>query len=249
MVPYSGGGRVLVIIDGKSKLNIINLDRCFGGNGQRASISSSVLRDTVQDLLGIGLSDDKLMSVTNGWRTGYFVVDVVNVSDEILFHHSLVIAVCSRARHKLSMSNNPNYFIPLNSCEVFDMTVDNPGSSTNHVKMTLDLHTSTALIGRDDLEITLGRLGLQHEAIDGIVNIYAVVRPIDNTKSTVDIGKDAVFRFEKSWVRPWIILIVATSTLIPRAKTQRVFMLLILIASLPRSIRRRRGHIKSKAST
>jgi hypothetical protein len=122
----------------------------------------------------------------------------------IFFHHSLIIAICSRARHTyLGIPQLPEcYFVPLNSYDIVDMTGDDvpiAGPSNTDI-MTLDLHTSTMLIARDDLDITLRQLGLQHEAIDGVVDIYAVVRPVDGANSAADIGKDAVFRFEKSWV-------------------------------------------------
>jgi hypothetical protein len=43
---------------------------------------------------------------------------------------------------------------------------------------TLDLHTNTALIGREDLDVTLSELHLEEEIVGGVVDIYAVLRKI-----------------------------------------------------------------------
>ena len=89
-------------------------------------------------------------------------------------------------------------------------TAASPQNLTTH--QTLDIHTITALIGRDNLDVSLGDLGLHHEAHDDVLNIYAVIRQLEleNTKEEdvaeqmveeeLDIGKNAVFRFGKRWV-------------------------------------------------
>jgi hypothetical protein len=71
---------------------------------------------------------------------------------------------------------------------------------------TIDLHTTCALIGRDELDITLEQLGLQHETVGGVLDLYAVIRPLPNKSDHLGkaedeyIGKDAAFRADKSWV-------------------------------------------------
>ena len=108
----------------------------------------------------------------------------VNVS----FHHSLIISICSRERH--------DFF------DFFDGTFEASVLGPSIVE-SLDLHTATALIGRNDIDITIGQLGLQHDAkeTDGVVGIYAVVRVAERTQSqSRGIGKDAVFRFSDRWV-------------------------------------------------
>lgn len=79
---------------------------------------------------------------------------------------------------------------------------------------TLDIHTITALIGRENVDVSLGDLGLHHEAVNDVLNIYAVIRQLETEKTDemeediaeeriqedVDIGKNAIFRFDKKWV-------------------------------------------------
>lgn len=142
--------------------------------------------------------------------------------EEIFFHHSLVIAVCSGSRHRsLGADGLLDYkVVPLgleklsqSNSSILDTedTVQAPAPPSPTPNQTLDISTVTALIGRDNLDVSLGDLGLQHETVDEILNIYAVVRQLGTEKRNeedseeeievaIDIGKNVIFRFDEKWV-------------------------------------------------
>ena len=71
MVPYSKGARFLIIVEAKSQLRIFKMDHTFGGTDKRAVVSWSTLRETVQTLLGLSPTENKVMFVANGWKTKF----------------------------------------------------------------------------------------------------------------------------------------------------------------------------------
>lgn len=69
-------------------------------------------------------------------------------------------------------------------------------------KKTIDLHTATSLIGRlDGLDMSIGSLGLQEHATDGVLTLYSVIRTYrDGENNDGSVGKEVIFRFHSSWV-------------------------------------------------
>ena len=78
MVPLSARhGRLIIVIDGKSRLRTFNLDHSLGGNGPRARLSISDLRDMVHTLAGVDSSEAKVMSIINGWKNEYSAINLL----------------------------------------------------------------------------------------------------------------------------------------------------------------------------
>ena len=70
--------------------------------------------------------------------------------------------------------------------------------AVNVAEPTLDLHTNSALIGTEALDVTLRDLGIAEEAVNGIVELYAVVRrPINDGNQ---VGLNQVYRISGCWV-------------------------------------------------
>jgi hypothetical protein len=151
--------------------------------------------------------------------------------DEVQFHHSLVISICSNNRHPYGRQNFSNS--PANSssdgmmdiendsesftCSALEVEVED-NSSTNDNSMetdsptsvatpqeikTLDLFTASSLIGTGNLDISIKDLWLHEYAIDGVLTLYTVIRHLGkNTDSWNQFGKEAIFSFNKSWACP-----------------------------------------------
>src|SRR5947207_1461782 len=73
---------------------------------------------------------------------------------------------------------------------------------------TLDLHTGTALIGREDQDITLESLHLRQEAVNGTLDLYVVIRLLDSSRAVRthlqnDVGLSEIYRFANHWVSPF----------------------------------------------
>ena len=151
--------------------------------------------------------------------------------DEVQFHHSLVISICSNKRHPYGQQNFSNS--PANSSSAGMMDIENDSesftgpaleaevednSSTDDNSMepdpptsiatpkeikTLDLYTASSLIGTGNLDISIKDLCLHEYEIDGVLTLYAVIRHFGkNTGSWNKLGKEAIFSFNKSWVCP-----------------------------------------------
>ena len=122
--------------------------------------------------------------------------------DSIQFHKSLVVVICKHVVH-----GKCDDYVPMKVEAEQDMSevVSTDYNEVSESNMALDLYTSTALIGRDDLDITLENLLLQQEAVRGTLTLYAVLRPIGNdgavsTNGLNDIGANEIFRFSNHWV-------------------------------------------------
>ena len=83
---------------------------------------------------------------------------------------------------------------------------DEPISETNSparhttTGYTLDLHTVTALVGREDLDVTLEKLRLLEEAKNGVLDLYAVIRQVDIPNQGTDTSWSDVFKLANYWV-------------------------------------------------
>ena len=76
-----------------------------------------------------------------------------------------------------------------------------PARVTSNKAVTLDLHTKTAFIGRDDLSIDLRGLRLQEEQVGGCVDIYAVPRVLESGGSVIPhTGKEGLYKLMNCWV-------------------------------------------------
>lgn len=71
MIPCNPRGRRLIVVHGHSSFETFALDRCFGGDQDRAKVTVSELGETIQELLGSSLGEGKQWSVLNGLRDGY----------------------------------------------------------------------------------------------------------------------------------------------------------------------------------
>ena len=132
------------------------------------------------------------------------------VSDNIQFHHTLVIAVCSEKRHSMVGRTFP---CPTETTET--ATSDIKANTPTGPKKTIDLHTAASLIGRlDGLDMSLGDLRLHEHAKDGVLTLYSVVRTYrDGDSSDGSVGKEDIFRFRNGWVNS------ASATLITSRKS------------------------------
>ena len=67
----------------------------------------------------------------------------------------------------------------------------------------LDLHTKTAMIGREDSSVTLDALRLHEEAIDRVVDLYVVIREAEtSTNQSYAVGLENLYMLTASWVLP-----------------------------------------------
>ena len=149
--------------------------------------------------------------------------------DEVQFHHSLVISICSNNRHPYSHRNFSNSSENPSSDEMIDVdddsesfaglasdveVEDNSLKDDNSMEIdpltsvatpqdlkTLDIHTASSLIGTGNLDSSIKDLCLHEYAIDGVLTLYAVTRHLEkDTESWNKFGKQAIFSFNKSWV-------------------------------------------------
>ena len=65
---------------------------------------------------------------------------------------------------------------------------------------TIDLHTSEAPIETSNLELTMGELGLRDCTIDGVLEIYAIVRKISGKPARANKGQATIFIHSERWV-------------------------------------------------
>ena len=122
------------------------------------------------------------------------------------FHRSLIIALCPIEVHFRTNDHEleDGYFElqAISSLSKFKTSENADSSSSGNASVTLDLHTKTALIGREDLDVSLEFLRLHEESIDGYIDIYAVTRILEKEK----IGdaycntKDRIYTLTNSWV-------------------------------------------------
>jgi hypothetical protein len=129
---------------------------------------------------------------------------VLSVSDFLQFHKSLVIAVCNSDCH-LNFSDRSK------PAEGYHFVHDTPSQQVSRRELvkvpekdsvTIDLHTKTALIGREDVDVSLGFLRLQDEEIGGCIDIYAVPRILEDTTSASNVhSMESLYRVSNSWVR------------------------------------------------
>lgn len=75
-----------------------------------------------------------------------------------------------------------------------------PAEAVTRGSVELDLHTTTALIGRTDLDVTLDFLRLDEEATNGYIDIYAVPRVSDAVDNPYEVGKETMYRLSNCWV-------------------------------------------------
>ena len=121
-----------------------------------------------------------------------------DVRTNIHFYHSLVVCVCDLSQHFCDEMTHIRMAEQSPALFVHEEGSTNAASTSQSVRETLDLHTNTSLIGRAGLDITLHDLHLADEAIDGCVDIYAVVRQGEADGDV--IGLDAHYRYANCWV-------------------------------------------------
>lgn len=68
MIPSNPRGRRLIVVYGHSALEVFALDRCFGGDQDRATANLSTLKHTIQELLGKSNCEGKNWSVVDGFQ-------------------------------------------------------------------------------------------------------------------------------------------------------------------------------------
>jgi hypothetical protein len=124
-------------------------------------------------------------------------------SGNVKFYYSIVISVCDSDQHADDSGKMDQDFIRLEARSIKNTVQRSPpaasGSSSDSV--ILDLHTKIALIGRIDLDVTLGFLRLEEESVNGYIDLYVVDRDLSSESgSASEIGKDSLYRFKDSWV-------------------------------------------------
>jgi hypothetical protein len=70
MIPFQARGRRLIVVYENSSIETFALDRCFGGDGERARITYTVLSETLQELLGPSHCHGKKWFALNGFKAG-----------------------------------------------------------------------------------------------------------------------------------------------------------------------------------
>jgi hypothetical protein len=211
MLPLSPQGRRLIVIHRNSVMETFSLDHSFGGNQDRAIVEYSALRETLQELLGTSACEGKKWFVVNGMKTGFDLLKFTNARNQIRFHHSLIVAVCSEKRHSMA---GRSFHCPTDTKDVSSTDVNMTGP-----QKTIDLHTATSLIGRlDGLDMSLGDLRLHEYAINGVLTLYTVVRTYRHGDTHASVGKEEIFRFRSSWVIPLRIMLTSRKSQVLRAK-------------------------------
>ena len=124
-----------------------------------------------------------------------------DVRPNIHFHHSLVISICDANQHYCDGTIR----IRLAEEAPTTIVVEPEGSVpvpvvAQPLENTLDLHTDASLIGTESLDISLKDLRIGEEAVNGILNLYAVIRRPDSGGSH-QVGLTQVYRFAKCWVQ------------------------------------------------
>ena len=165
------------------------------------------------------------------------------VSENVQFHHTLVIAICSEKRHSMVGRTFP---CPTETKET--TTSDIKENTPTGPKKTIDLHTATSLIGRlDGLDMSLGDLRLHEHAKDGILTLYSVVRIFRHGDSNDgSVGKEDIFRFRNSWVISAYTTLIITTRKSPAPKAKRKKVMHVFC---PRYVYSRQFHIPNPRKT
>ena len=71
MLPNFPRGRRLIVVYRNSVIETFALDHSFGGNQDRAKVDYSTLGETLQELLGTSVCEEKKWFVVNGLKKGF----------------------------------------------------------------------------------------------------------------------------------------------------------------------------------
>lgn len=129
------------------------------------------------------------------------------IRNNIKFYHSLVVSICDYIQHSsegprtLPFSEDTSEVTIQLDKETFPINPPEPDET-----QTLDLHTKTALIATNNLNITLQELGFREEAIDDCVDIYAVAREVETFRE--EDGMFSVYRYKKCWVCTGLLILI-----------------------------------------
>ncbi|QDS73995.1 hypothetical protein FKW77_008649 [Venturia effusa] len=108
-----------------------------------------------------------------------------------------IVTVCSKNRH---VATQPA------AAEHDDVSMadahNNAVADFNSTHFTVDLHTAEAPIATDRLNLTIRQLGLEDTIVNGVLNLFAVVRQISNDDTARPNGKDGIYRAGASWELP-----------------------------------------------
>ena len=133
------------------------------------------------------------------------------IRDRIQFHQSLIVALCSSELHvRTDIPKLEDGYVELQTSSSLSKfqkseradSLNAVSSSSPNGSVTLDLHTKTALIGREDLDVSLEFLRLHEESIDGYIDLYAVTRSLETCPISSGYGNsmDRIYRLSNSWV-------------------------------------------------
>jgi hypothetical protein len=194
--------RLLIVVHGRSQFKVIKLDRSFGGSGDRAEVSIPRIQETVRRLINVN-GRSTCMSIANGLKDGSVPSEFwLTYRNMVRFHHSIVVSLCNEDQHASNNGTLHENFVRLETRSLrtsIRPVTTIPANNSDAGKITVDLHTKTALIGRLDQHVTLDYLRLDEEVTNGYIDIYAVPRQMDN-ENTFDVGKEAVYRLANCWV-------------------------------------------------
>jgi hypothetical protein len=110
-----------------------------------------------------------------------------------------IVAVCSKTRH-----------ITRRAAAALDDDVamantDVPNSAVadfNGMLTTVDLHTAEAPIATNRLDLTIHQLSLEDTIVNGVLNLFAVIRQVSSDASERPKGKDGIYLAAPFWEQP-----------------------------------------------
>lgn len=161
--------------------------RARGGDDQSSLFSQ--VSDTLDTRFGSQWTYSRRMELFNeNRRIGLFMSNLVPI-----------VAVCSKSRH-VSIQ-------PAAAGNVDDDTSTTDAQSNAHanfcsMQLTVDLHTAEAPIATTRLDLTIRQLGLEETIVNGVLNLFAVIRQVSTEDTVRPKGKDGIYLAGPAWELP-----------------------------------------------
>jgi hypothetical protein len=119
-----------------------------------------------------------------------------------------IVAICSKSRHVThhAAAADDDFVEDNDSVEDdhFAMT-DAPNNAVadfDSTRFTVDLHTSEAPIATNRLDLTIHQLGLEETIVNGVLNLFAVIRQVSSDAAERPKGKDGIYLAGSFWELP-----------------------------------------------
>ncbi|KAE9993630.1 hypothetical protein EG327_004151 [Venturia inaequalis] len=159
---------------------------CAQGSVDQSSLFSQI-SNTLEAKFGSQWSSFRRMELFNeNRRVGSFMTNFVPI-----------VAVCSKSRH-----------VVLQPAVAGNVDISRTDAQSNELadndarQFTVDLHTAEAPIAATRFDLTICQLGLEDTIVNGVLNLFAVVRQVSTDKTVRPKGKDGIYLAGPSWELP-----------------------------------------------